>query len=179
VTPRTPGPKATTIAPKLSENWEARCENLFENLRAYGEAEAVATAALAIHPHRAVFVLERARTAYMRKDFVTALPFYRRYAELYPKDASARANHAYALAATGSVDEAVALSKAVFDAARTDEGDVAVEVGFYLFALTDETEQSNRLARLRALLDAGKRTADWNFEPIITAAVARNHPEAA
>jgi len=96
-----------------------------------------------------------------------------------PDDESIRANHAWALGATGHADEAVAEAAAAFDAAGEDEGDAAVEAGFYLYALVKRAEQPKRLARLRALLDAGTRTEDWNFEPIVAAAAARQHPEAA
>ena len=169
--------KTTEVAPKLAEHWKSRCENLVFNLQAYEEAEAVATAALSHHPENETFVFERARIAYFRKDYPTALTFYGQYAAFNPDDASAHSNHAWALGAIGKVDEAVAEAKAAFDAADEDDGAMAVEAGFYLYALVDLAEQPARLARLRALLDAGTRTEAWNFEPIIATATARHHPE--
>jgi len=83
------------------------------------------------------------------------------------------------LGATGNADEAVAEAAAAFDAAGENDGGMAVEAGFYLYALVERAEQSERLVRLRALLDAGTRTDDWNFAPIIATATARLHPEAA
>ncbi|HEY7371010.1 MAG TPA: SMI1/KNR4 family protein [Polyangia bacterium] len=171
--------RTTEVAPKLAKHWEARLANLIFNLHAYDEAEAVATAALAAHPDSDDFVYERARIAYFRDDYATASTFYGRYAALNPDDASARSNHAWALGATGNADEAVAEARAAFDAADEDEGAVAIEAGFYLYALVKSAEQPERLARLRALLDAGTRTEDWNFAPIIATAAARKHPEAA
>jgi cell wall assembly regulator SMI1 len=171
--------RTTEVAPKLAKHWEARLANLIFNLHAYDEAEAVAAAALAAHPDSDDFVYERARIAYFRKDYPTASTFYGRYAQLNADDASARGNHAWALGATGNADEAVAEAAAAFDAAGEDEGAVAIEAGFYLYALVKRAEQQDRLARLRALLDAGARTEDWNFDPIIATAVARHHPEAA
>jgi cell wall assembly regulator SMI1 len=171
--------RTTAVAPKLAEHWQSRCDNLVHNLHAYEEADAVAAAALAIHPDRDSFVLERALIAYFRKDYATALPFYQRYAELNEDDVSARSNHAWALAATGNVAAAIAEARVAFDGAGEDDGAVAVESGVYLYALVDPTEHPERLARLRALLDDGSRTESWNFDPIVAAAAARNHPEAA
>jgi cell wall assembly regulator SMI1 len=170
--------RTTEVAPKLAKHWETRIANLIFNLHAYDEAEAVATAALAAHPDSDDFVFERARIAYLRKDYPTAATFYGRYAGLNSDDASARSNHAWALGATGDADAAIAQARAAFDAAGEDEGAVAIEAGFYLYALVEQAEQPERLARLRALLDAGTRTEDWSFDPIIATAIARNHPEA-
>src|SRR6185436_6392298 len=158
---------------------QARIDNLVDNLRDLENADAVAVAASAAHPDAAVFVLERARIAYFQKEYANALPFYARYAELNPDDASARSNHAWALGANGKVDAAVAEAGAAFDAAGEDAGAVAVEAGFYLYALASRAEQPERLARLRALLDADTRTDDWNFDPIIATAAAQKHPEIA
>jgi hypothetical protein len=124
-------------------------------------------------------LLERARIAYFQKEYANALPFYARYAELNPDDASARSNHAWALGANGKVDAAVAEAGAAFDAAGEDGGAVAIEAGFYLYALARRAEQPERLARLRALLDADTRTDDWDFDPIIATAAAQKHPEIA
>jgi cell wall assembly regulator SMI1 len=171
--------RTTAVAPKLIEHWQSRCANLIDNLRAYQEADAVAAAALETFPERDVFVFERARSAYFRRDYPAALIHYRQYAELNEDDDFPRANVAWALAATGQVDEAIVEAKAAFDGAGDDDGGMAVETGFYLYALVDGAEQPERLARLRALIDDGTRTEDWNFDPIVAAAVARQHPEAA
>ena len=171
--------EATRLAPKIAAHWEARIDNLVDNLRDLENADAVAVAAGAAHPDAAVFVLERARIAYFQKEYANALPFYARYAELNPDDASARSNHAWALGANGKVDAAVAEAGAAFDAAGEDGGAVAIEAGFYLYALASPAEQPERLARLRALLDADTRTDDWDFDPIIATAAAQKHPEIA
>jgi len=169
--------RCTAVAPKLAENWDARLNNLIEELKAYEEAEAVADAALAHFPEHDMLVFQRARIAYFRNDYPAALVAYRRYAELNEEEAFPRANVAWALAANGRVDEAIVEATAALDG--EDDGGMAVEASFYLYALVDPAQQPDRLARLRALLDAGTRTEDWNFEPIIATAAARHHPEQA
>lgn len=170
--------RTNEVAPKLAEHWQSRIANLVEHLHAHDEADAVAASALAIFPDHDTFVFQRAYAAYLRKDYPAALTFYRRYAELNDNEDFFRANVAWALAATGQIDEAIAEAEAAFDGAGEDDGGTAIETGFYLYALVGRAEQPERLSRLRALIDEGTRTEDWNFEPIIAAAAARQHPEA-
>jgi cell wall assembly regulator SMI1 len=170
---------ATDRASLATDYWEARCNNLIDNLEAYEEADAVAKLALGSHPYEAALVEIRVLAAAVRKDFAAMVPLCRRYLELVPDFTPGRINYAWALAATGKIAEAIAQSSKAFDAADEDESDVAAEAAFFLYALADRSAQPRWLARLRALLDDGTRADEWDFAAVIAAAGKRKHPEKA
>jgi Tfp pilus assembly protein PilF len=112
----------------------------------------------------------------VRHDHDAAEAIYKRAVDADPADADTLGNYARLLLTMGREEEGLAAVKRTMMLLNPGSP-VEAECCMYLYCCGPAGERSETLRRLRALIDGGLRTGDWDFSGVIERAALVRHPE--